>query len=107
MDKLARAVLLQQRILVETVKSLLIESGCEDVALLDDDSVGYLNDKSISSQVLDYLGSANSAAFSGALKESDDIAKKIARNIVGLVPAIKVCFTSNGLHECLCLYKPI
>jgi len=106
-DKLARAVLLQQRILVETVKSLLIESGCEDVALLDDDSVGYLNDKSISSQVLDYLGSANSAAFSGALKESDDIAKKIARNIVGLVPAIKVCFTSNGLHECLCLYKPI
>ena len=106
-ERLALAVLLQQRTLAETVKSLLIESGCEDLALLDDDPVGYLNDKAIRSQVLDYLGLENNAAFSGALKQSDNIVKKIARNIAGLVPAVKVCFTSNVLHECLCLQKPI
>ncbi|OCL00831.1 uncharacterized protein K441DRAFT_418293, partial [Cenococcum geophilum 1.58] len=75
--------------LIEIVKSLLIKSGYKDITLLDNNLVRYLNNKSISSQVLDYLGLVNSAAFSGALKESDNIAKKIARNIAGLVPTIK------------------
>ncbi|KAH0536892.1 hypothetical protein FGG08_006263 [Glutinoglossum americanum] len=88
-EKLALALLLQQRTLAETVRSLLIGSGCEDVWRLDDDPFGYLNDRSVRDQVLDYLGPENDAAFAGALKQSDDIVKKIVKNIAGLVPAVK------------------
>ena len=92
--KLARALLLQQQILVETVKSLIIASGCVDIWRLEDDPLGYLNSKSLGEQVLDYLGPKNGLAFTGTLDQSHDIVKKIARNIAGLVPAIKVCFAN-------------
>jgi len=104
-EKLAYAVLLQQQTLAETVRSLLIRSGCEAVSSLDDDPVGYLNDESVRNQVLDYLGPQNDAAFTGALKQSNDIVKKIARNIAGLVSAVTVCFTHNVLQESLRLRR--
>ncbi|KAH7176145.1 hypothetical protein EDB81DRAFT_836293 [Dactylonectria macrodidyma] len=88
-EKLALALLLQQRTLAETVRSLLIGSGYEDVSGLHDDPVGYLSDKSVKNQLLDYLGPENTAAFTGALRQSDDIVKSKARNITGLVPAFR------------------
>ncbi|KAH8812883.1 hypothetical protein F5884DRAFT_317909 [Xylogone sp. PMI_703] len=88
-EKLARALLLQQQFLEETVKSVVIASGCEDVWRLDDDPYGYLNDESVREEVLDYLGVKNDAAFTGALEQSSQIVRKIAKNITGLVPAFK------------------
>src|SRR6266536_2879170 len=64
-EKLARALLLQQQILEETVKSVIIASGCEDIWRLDDDPLGYLKDESVREEVLDYLGAKNDAAFTG------------------------------------------
>lgn len=87
--KLALAVLFQQQTLAETVRSLLIQSGCEDFSRLDNDPVGYLNDESVRNQVMDYLGPENDMAFSGALKQSDNIVRKIARNIGSLVLTVK------------------
>ena len=89
-QKLARALLLQQQILEETVKSVLLASGCEDVGRLDHDPAGYLADESIQEEVLDYLGVKNDAAFTGALEQSYHIVQKIAKNIAGLVPTYKV-----------------
>lgn len=89
-QKLARALLLQQQILEETVKSVLLASGCEDVGRLDNDPADYLADESIQEEVLDYLGVKNDAAFTGALEQSYHIVKKIAKSITGLVPTYKV-----------------
>lgn len=94
-EKLARALLLQQQILEETVKSVIIASGCEDVWRLDDDPYGYLNDESVREEVLDYLGVKNDAAFTGALEQSSQAVRKIAKNITGLVPAFRVCSANS------------
>ncbi|KAH8686130.1 hypothetical protein BGZ60DRAFT_396930 [Tricladium varicosporioides] len=88
-EKLARALLLQQQILEETVKSLLMASGCEDVWRFDQDPLSYLKNPTVREDVLDYLGTKNDAAFAGALQQSSDIVKRIAKNIAGLVPAFK------------------
>jgi hypothetical protein len=93
-EKLALALHLQQRILAETTKSFLIRSGCEDVSRLDDDPAGYLKEEAIQSQLLDFLGPENTAAFTGTLKQSDDIVKRIASIIAGLVSTVKVCFVN-------------
>jgi len=94
-QKLARALLLQQQILEETVKSVLLASGCDDVWRLERDPYAYLTDENLREEVLDYLGIKNDAAFTGALEQSLHIVKKIAKNISGLVPLYKVCSTSQ------------
>ncbi|KAH6677735.1 hypothetical protein B0J14DRAFT_475288 [Halenospora varia] len=88
-EKLARALLLQQQILEETVKSVLMASGCEDIWHFDQDPLGYLGDASVREEILDYLGPKNELAFTGALQQSCDIVKKIAKNVAGLVPTFK------------------
>ncbi|CEJ62663.1 hypothetical protein PMG11_11157 [Penicillium brasilianum] len=88
-QKLALALLLQRQTLAETVRSILIRSGCEDILLLDDDPVGYLKDECVQNRILDYLGPENAAAFTGVLKQCDDSVRRIAKNISDLVPATK------------------
>lgn len=100
-QKLARALLLQQQTLEETVKSVLIASGSENIWRLDEDPLGYLNEKSVREQVLDYLGAKNDVAFTGTLEQSKDIVKKIARNLAGLVPTFKVRSATIELQQSL------
>lgn len=106
-QKLARALLLQQQTLEETVKSVVIASGCDDLWRLDEDPLGYLSNKSVREQVQDYLGPKNDTAFTGTLEQSNDIVKQIARNIAGLVPTYKVGSTNNVLQPSLRIHMLI
>lgn len=92
-EKLARALLLQQQILEETVKSVILACGCENVGALEEAPFGYFNDEEVRERVEDYLGPKNSMAFVGLLTANNDIVKKVAKNISGLVPAHQVRFT--------------
>lgn len=96
-QKLANALLLQQGILEAIVKSILHESGCEDIWRLEQDPYNYLTDKSVQEEVLDFLGAKNDAAFTGALEQCLEIVKKIAKNITGLVPTYKVRLDTSCL----------
>ena len=90
-NKLALALLLQQRTLAETIKAILIKSGYTNASFVDDDPVTCLNDDLVREQVLDYLGSDNYAALTLTLQQSNESIEKVARNLAGLVPAVKVC----------------
>lgn len=98
--KLARALLLQKQTLSETMKSLAIASGCGEVWRLDSDPLGYLNDEDAREQILDFLGHANTVALNGAFDQSYETIKKIAGNIGGLVPALKVHYLSGHTIPC-------
>lgn len=89
-EKLARALLLQQQILEETVKSVVLASGCENVEALDEDPFGYFNNEDVRETVEDYLGPKNTIAFTGLLTENNQIVQKVAENISGLIPAHQV-----------------
>lgn len=91
-EKLARALLLQQQILEETVKSVVLACGCENVGALEEDPFGYFSDEDVRERVEDYLGPKNSIALVGLLTANNDIVKKVAENILGLVPAHQVRF---------------
>lgn len=93
-EKLVCALLLQQSITQETVKSVLIASRHKDIYRLEDDSLEYLKAESVRDEVMDYLGPKNDAAFTGNLERCHDIAKRIAKNLADLVPTFKVCFTT-------------
>lgn len=86
-EKLARALLLQQQILEETVKSIILASGCDNVQELDEDPFAFFSDDDVREQVEEYLGSKNSIAFVGLLTANNESVKKVARNISGLVPS--------------------
>ncbi len=92
-EKLARALLLQQQILEETVKSVVLACGCENVGALEEDPFNYFSDEDVRERVEDYLGPKNSVALVGLLAANNDIVKKVAENISGLVPAHQVRFT--------------
>ncbi|KAI9645502.1 hypothetical protein NHQ30_006242 [Ciborinia camelliae] len=99
-EKLSHALLLQQQILEETVRSVIVASGCEDIVRLDDDPLDYLNDEYLQEQVLDYLGEKNINAFNGTLEQSNTIVKKLAGSMAGFVPAFKVCLKFDDSYEC-------
>lgn len=86
-EKLARALLLQQQILEETVKSIILASGCDNVQELDEDPFAFFSSDDVREQVEEYLGSKNSIAFVGLLTANNESVKKVARNISGLVPS--------------------
>lgn len=89
-EKLARALLLQQQILEETVKSVVLACGCENVGALEEDPFGYFSNEDIRERVEDYLGPKNSIAFVSLLTANNAIVKKVAENISGLVPTYQV-----------------
>ena len=91
-EKLARALLLQQQILEEIVKSVVLACGCENVGALEEDPFGYFSNEEVRERVEDYLGSKNSIAFIALLTANNDIVKKVAKNVSGLVPAHQVRF---------------
>lgn len=91
-EKLARALLLQQQILEETVKSVVLACGCENIGALEEDPFEYFNNEDVRERVEDYLGPKNSIAFVSLLTANNDIVKKVAENISGLVPTHKVSF---------------
>lgn len=91
-EKLARALLLQQQILEETVKSVVLACGCENVGALEEDPFGYFSNGDVRERVEDYLGPKNSIAFAGLLTANNNIVKKVAKNISGLIPAHQVGF---------------
>ncbi|KAK3949102.1 hypothetical protein QBC32DRAFT_267492 [Pseudoneurospora amorphoporcata] len=88
-EKLALALYTHERSLSETVKSILIGSGCKDPLRLDDDPVGYLEDAAIRDQVLDYLGEEDFDAVSRLILHSCETVKRVAMRIAGLVPTIQ------------------
>ena len=90
-DKLARALLLQKQIIAENIKSLACAGGCDNVWLVDEDPVTYLNDEVVQDQILDYLGFENYTALSSVLGQSHDVLKGIAEKMQGLLPGGKVC----------------
>ncbi len=89
-EKLARALLLQQQILEEIVKSVVLACGCENVGALEEDPFEYFSNEDAQERVEDYLGPKNSIALVGLLTANNDIVKKVAENISGLVPAHQV-----------------
>ena len=87
-EKLARALLLQQQILEEIVKSVVLACGCDNVAALEDDPLGYFRNEDVQERLEDYLGLKNSIALAGLLTTNNISVKKVAENISGLVPAL-------------------
>ncbi|KAF2729895.1 hypothetical protein EJ04DRAFT_527438 [Polyplosphaeria fusca] len=96
-EKLASALLFQQGTLTEVLRTLLIYSGCSDVARLDVAPFDYLNDSQVQAQLHDYLGADIDAALTSALQQSLATIKKIAGNIAGLVPTMNG--TTDDLEE--------
>ncbi|RDW93384.1 uncharacterized protein DSM5745_00706 [Aspergillus mulundensis] len=94
--KLADALLLQQQILAETTRSLLLASGCSDVHLMENDPAGYLSQESIQDQLRDYLGPENTKALDATLSMSNEAVQKIASFLSGVVPGAKGC---ADLHQ--------
>lgn len=92
-EKLARALLLQQQILEETVKSVVLACGCENISTLEEDPFGYFSSEDVRERVEDYLGPKNSIVFVGLLTANNDVVKKVAQNISGLLPARQVRFS--------------
>ncbi|CAM1510000.1 Fc.00g003350.m01.CDS01 [Cosmosporella sp. VM-42] len=85
-EKLSLALVLQQSTLVEIIRSLLISSGFDDVARLDDDPVGCLKDPKARELIEEFLGPEKSLVFTAVLMQADTAVKDIAKNITGLVP---------------------
>ena len=92
-EKLARALLLQQQILEETVKSVILACGCENVGALEEDPFGYFGNSDLQERVEDYLGPKNSIAFIGLLTTNNNTIRKVAENLSGLVPVHQVDFS--------------
>lgn len=92
-EKLARALLLQQQILEETVKSVILACGCENVGALEEDPFGYFGNSDLRERVEDYLGPKNSIAFIGLLTTNNNTIRKVAENLSGLVPVHQVDFS--------------
>ncbi|KAK1774721.1 hypothetical protein QBC45DRAFT_457908 [Copromyces sp. CBS 386.78] len=86
-EKLALALYTHERSLSETVKSILIGSGCKDLLRLEDDPVGYLEDAAIRDQVLNYLGEEDFDAVSRLILYSCETVKRVAMRIAGLGPS--------------------
>jgi hypothetical protein len=89
-DKLAHALLLQKQMLEETVRSIIIESGCRGVPDLFDNPYDYFSNPETQKTITNYLGLENTRALNGALFQIKEIIKKLAGSISGLVPAINV-----------------
>lgn len=94
-EKLARALLLQQRTLEELIKSIVLASGCENVLALDDDPISYLNNPDVQEQTEQYLGLKNTGFLISELRANDETVRKVARCISGLVPGAEVNTTAN------------
>jgi len=91
-EKLARALLLQQQILEETVKSVVLACGCENIGALEENPFGYFSNKDVQERVEEYLGPNSSIAFIDLLTANNNVVKKVAKNISGLVPTQHVRF---------------
>ena len=91
-EKLAPALLLQQQILEETVKSVVLACGCENVGALEEDPFGYFSNEDVQERVEEFLGPKNSIAFIDLLTANNHVVKKVAKNISGLVPTHQVRF---------------
>lgn len=85
-NKLSLALLLQQSILTELLRSLLAESGYDDVWRLDHDPVCCFDDPNARKHIVAYLGPEKSLAFLGLLDQAHLAVKDIARNISGFLP---------------------
>ena len=105
-EKLARALLLQQQILEETVKSVVLASGCENVGALEEAPFEYFRNEDVRERVEDYLGLKNSIAFIGILTAINDIVRKVAENISGLVPTCEVSAPMQTQRLC-CISRSI
>ena len=102
-NKLTLALLLQQSILIEVVRSLLINGGYEDLWRLDDDPVGCLKDPEARECISGLLGPAKNVAFTEVLNQTQLAVKEVAKHISGLLPASTVSdiICSPALQELL------
>lgn len=92
-EKLARALLHQQSLLEQLIKSIALESGCEGflaLQILDENPILYLENTDVQEQVEQYLGPTNSTLLMKELQLVSETVRKIARAISGLVPSTKV-----------------
>jgi len=89
-EKLVRALRLQQQTLVEILKSVLLSSGCGD---LPDDQAEFralLARGDVQEDIMDYLGKENHTAFLDALEECSTSLQQVTKKIAGVVPGLKV-----------------
>ncbi|KAK7711995.1 hypothetical protein SLS64_005266 [Diaporthe eres] len=87
-EKLARALLLQQRTLEELIKSVVLASGCEDVLALDDDPVGYLKSPDVQEQVEEYLGPKSTSFLVDELEiNSEAVGKGPKDDLIAIIEA--------------------
>lgn len=100
-EKLARALLLQQQTLEELIKSVVLASGCEDVLALDDDPVGYLKDPDVQEQVEEFLGPKSTSLLVYELEFNSEAVRKVAKRIAGLVPGGQVSITANFITRAI------
>lgn len=98
-EKLVRALLLQQQVLKETVRSVVIASGYKYPHQIAHDPIHLLKDKAVQEEIFDYLGPENYAALTGTFTQSSDVVKRVAKNIAGLVGSTKVCYDSLVLQR--------
>lgn len=84
-EKLSRALLLQQQTLEELIKSVALGSGCEDAWALESDPVSYLNNPEVQAQVEEFLGPKNTIFLINELKANYAATKKVAIYISRLV----------------------
>ncbi|KAJ9148962.1 hypothetical protein NKR23_g4735 [Pleurostoma richardsiae] len=87
--KLSRALLLHRQIVAENMKAIASASGCEEIWLVDESPLRYLEEEKVREQILDFLGQENYTALAGALDASYEIVKKVGQNIAGLLPGGK------------------
>ena len=88
-EKLNVALLTQQRMLTEIIRSVLERSGCKGGQYLEQDPVGILGDTELQEHVADYLGEANDAVFQSTLLKCQKIVCQVAEKLAGLVPTTK------------------
>jgi predicted GTPase len=74
----------------ELIKSVIRESGCEDVSAFEDDAFIYLDNPDVQQQVGQFLGPRNTRVLIDELEASSETVRKVAKCISSLVPGFQV-----------------
>lgn len=95
-EKLSRALRHHKQFLEETVRSVIVASGCENSGNFDERPMEYLRDHEVKERILDFLGPEAETAFIGSLQESKGIVEIIASHVEGLMPSPTVSSCANN-----------
>lgn len=97
-EKLARALVLQQSTLEQLIMSVAVSSGCADILapeVLEDNPARYLADRDVQDLMEHCLGHKNLSVLVGEMNLVGETVTKLARSISGLVPSAKVPYYNH------------